>query len=1646
MLRSSHFVVALSMRSVRRYIFLISVLMGALTATAFAQDPTAGIQPFSTQIGGAYDSIDAATSSIFVSIPVRSKTGKIPFSFNLPWTSHAWNSLNPSYFVDKTPEYLWSVNTTLSNGLSMQTTLGNPLQHCAYEGTGMNSIISEFYVIDPTGAQHYTNFLSSPLNRGFNTSCGTNVFPQTVTTTDGSGYTVIVTGFSHSTGLSATIYDKSGNIVTTPAAGPAVLVQDADGAQITSQSVSGGTAYTDTLGATALTWILAQGYQWQDASGTTQTVQPVDSSYMQQTAFGCPPYYGNIQLIGDISPSQIYLPSSVTTPEGTFSFTYETTPNDTHTPHYVTGRLASITAPNGAIVSYTYSGGNNGVYCDTNRVGTVPTLTRSIYDPVSNVTTTTTFSNSNNGAVTVTDNAGNQTQYSFKAEAQFEKQVWEGAAGVGTLLETVFTCSNGSNTSQSACSGLSTTGGATAQTDVYTYPGTSSSPSLVETIYDCKTVTPCYGNVVSVSQYGFGATVPASGSPVSTTTTTYNIPSGGVYPCGTLSNPYMFDRPCSITTTNSSGAMVSQTKYTYNTPGHVTSTSNWVSGTGTNAKYLTTSTTYNSNGTVNVSTDANNTTNTYSYNGACNSLMPTSVLISGTNVSLSRSMSWDCNGGVQTSLIDENGKTTSTHFYNGTAADPYYRPVSTVDPLLNTANYSYSATTVESAMNFNGAVSTADVINTTDGLGRTIYSQTRQAQASSNFDSTQTTYGWTPTTSTVAGGPYTKQSVLYQGAQGQSAPANTAVTTTQLDALNRPITVTDGGGGTVSYTYVQNDVLQKVGPTPTFQKQSEYDGLGRLTSVCEITSASGSGSCGQANAATGFLTKYTYDALGNLLTVAQNVQPGAIGGSQNRTYTFDGLSRLTSEINPEPGTGATTYTYDSYPAGTCGGMTTSPGDLMLKTLPNGNTLCYIHDGLHRLTDEGNYSPTIQADCVFSPCRRFRYDNNPGYFGTPSGVTVSNTLGRVADVLTDSAVNSRDTQVTDEWFSYDADGRPTDLYQSTPSSGGYYHISTGPNYWANGALKTLNLYNSSGASLLPTISYGVDGEGRPTTVTASSGQSPVTGVTYVTSNGTGEPIGSLTGVTFGSQDSDAFKYDPNTGRMTYYGFNVNSQTASGTLGWNANGTLGTLAITDPFNSLDNQSCSYGYDGLGRITGDNCGSVWAQTFSYDAFGNISKSGSISWQPTYNAPANNQYLTGWNGVQYDGNGNLLSDPFNTYTWDAYGDLATANGVSVTYDGFGRMVENSSGTYEFVYPPAGGQVLSVMSGQGVTSAEVPLPGGAFAVYISSGLYQYNHPDRLGSAKLFSTPTRGAIAAMSYAPFGEGYAGGQQWIQFTSSGNAWTVADNENQGGSLEDFTFRRYNPTQGRWISPDPAGLAAANPANPQSWNRYSYVLNNPLSFTDPTGLWCVWEDGTHDDNPSNGGAAQGDCTDQGGHWDNFDTITGIFQQNGIVTQINTIYGNCTSSECGAGTTLEGFDQTLASYSQQQSNNGAANNGWSFLGQNSTWWKTFLKEAVQPWKDQCAGVFANAFANGGIVNAVSENLEGAPDPDEVIKQAGSMAAAQYVVNNGLVCPGCSATYRAIVSGTETAATSFVLADSYYRIGQGYYAEYNAFKAGTCQ
>ena len=226
------------------------------------------------------------------------------------------------------------------------------------------------------------------------------------------------------------------------------------------------------------------------------------------------------------------------------------------------------------------------------------------------------------------------------------------------------------------------------------------------------------------------------------------------------------------------------------------------------------------------------------------------------------------------------------------------------------------------------------------------------------------------------------------------------------------------------------------------------------------------------------------------------------------------------------------------------------------------------------------------------------------------------------------------------------------------------------------------------------------------------------------------------------------------------------------------------------------------------------------------------------------------------------------HTYTWDADGNMISVDGttVTMTYDAFDRMVEQtrSSGHTEIAYGPYG-MKLALMNGQSLVSAFVKIPGGGRAVYTSTGLTYYRHADHLGSSRLSTKTSKGLRwYQAAYAPYGEDYAQGGDHpdLAFTDE-NQDTVA-----GGwatNLYDFMLREYRPAQGRWTSPDPAGLSAVDPTNPQTWNRYAYAGNNPLSVIDPLGLYCMWDDGTYDDNPEDGGASEGDCGSQGGTWIN-------------------------------------------------------------------------------------------------------------------------------------------------------------------------------------
>src|SRR5207249_2960410 len=123
---------------------------------------------------------------------------------------------------------------------------------------------------------------------------------------------------------------------------------------------------------------------------------------------------------------------------------------------------------------------------------------------------------------------------------------------------------------------------------------------------------------------------------------------------------------------------------------------------------------------------------------------------------------------------------------------------------------------------------------------------------------------------------------------------------------------------------------------------------------------------------------------------------------------------------------------------------------------------------------------------------------------------------------------------------------------------------------------------------------------------------------------------------------------------------------------------------------------------------------------------------------------------------------------------------------------------------------------------------------------------DQLGTPRMIFDQT-GSLANVSrhdYLPFGEdvpgnfrtgipGYSG--------SDGARQKFTGYEADAETGLNFAQARYqSPLQGRFTSVDPLGKSA-NVLNPQSFNRYSYVLNNPVNATDPTGMMTAMPDAT-------------------------------------------------------------------------------------------------------------------------------------------------------------------------------------------------------------
>jgi len=258
------------------------------------------------------------------------------------------------------------------------------------------------------------------------------------------------------------------------------------------------------------------------------------------------------------------------------------------------------------------------------------------------------------------------------------------------------------------------------------------------------------------------------------------------------------------------------------------------------------------------------------------------------------------------------------------------------------------------------------------------------------------------------------------------------------------------------------------------------------------------------------------------------------------------------------------------------------------------------------------------------------------------------------------------------------------------------------------------------------------------------------------------------------------------------------------------------------------------------------TWAQFYKYDQFGNrrFDSGTTLPAIPPGTENTINPEISGTNnrisgaGYRYDSAGNLECDPLHPcgasapfpayYTYDADNRLTSAGGgagsggATYIYDGAGQRVKKLTGTVTtvFVYN-IDGQLLAEYS----DSTPAP-PGGTSYITV----------DNLGTIRVI-TASDGTISRHDFQPFGEtipsnfGRSGVAGYPATDNLRQQFTSKERDVETG-LDYFINRYYSSAQGRFTSVDPT-LESIDPANPQTLNRYSYALNNPLAFIDPDGL---------------------------------------------------------------------------------------------------------------------------------------------------------------------------------------------------------------------
>jgi hypothetical protein len=368
-----------------RILVLIGVLAFLATPTPSAQVAT-GTPPFGSFGGGPFDTVNLGNLNVHFAIPVLNKAGRGPaFSYNVSYDSSVWTPVVSSGTTSWQPvgNWGWAGVTEVATGyVSYKTTL---LKTCPpAEGSpkaGVELQLSSFVYYDTFGVGH-----SFPATGTLITNtCGNESVEFYSSASDGSVYTLYFYESSSGGNPTTTVTSRGGKVITPPynETSGAATATDANGNQLT---VNSSGQFFDTLSSTTPVLTVAGNgtpaspitFTYPAPSDGASSCSPITecasytmnyTQYTVQTGFGV----SNVTEYGPLSNSLV---SSITLPDGTsYVFTYEKTPvactplSGTYSTNCVTGRIASVTLPTGGTITYTYSGGSEGIFSDGSTAG-----------------------------------------------------------------------------------------------------------------------------------------------------------------------------------------------------------------------------------------------------------------------------------------------------------------------------------------------------------------------------------------------------------------------------------------------------------------------------------------------------------------------------------------------------------------------------------------------------------------------------------------------------------------------------------------------------------------------------------------------------------------------------------------------------------------------------------------------------------------------------------------------------------------------------------------------------------------------------------------------------------------------------------------------------------------------------------------------------------------------------------------------------------------------------------------------------------------------------------------------------------------------------------------------------------------------------